>query len=219
MNEDGSISIVIADDHPIFRKGIRELLLEENRFAVVGEVGQGEKVIEIVRKQTPKILLLDLNMPGMNGLEIAANLQNSLPEVSIVVMTMHKEEEIFDKALGLGVKGYLLKECAEDDLLECINIVLDGDFYVSPQVSKFLLNRKSRRAELMQEIPPLRQLSPSERRILIMISENRTSKEIAELLHISTKTVHNHRFNICNKLNVRGINGLLKFAIENRSRL
>ncbi len=219
MNEAVNISIVIADDHPIVRKGIRELIAEESRFRVVEEVGHGDKVLEVLRKHTPKILLLDLNMPGMNGLDIASKLQRTMPDINIIVMTMHKEEEIFDKALSLGVRGYLLKECAEDDLLECITVVLEGDCYISPQLSKYLLNRKSKRDEMLQAHPTLEELSPAERRILKLISENKTSKEIAELLHISVKTVHNHRFNICNRLNVRGINGLLKFAIEHKSHL
>lgn len=219
MKQEKVITIVIADDHPILRKGIRELITEDGRFTLVQEVGQGDKVIEAVQKHTPDILLLDLNLPRKNGLDIAAELQSTMPETSIIIMTMHKEKEIFDKALSLGIKGYLLKEGAEDDLLECISIVLGGDFYISPQLSNYLLERKTKYDELLQAHPSLNTLSPTERRILKLVSENKTSKDIAEVLHISVKTVHNHRFNICKRLNLHGINGLLKFAIENKTRL
>src|SRR5437867_4295336 len=108
------ITIVIADDHPIVRKGIRDLLTEDGRYNVVAELGDGGRVLDIVRQLHPRVLLLDLNMPGANGLEVAQQLRHENLDVQIIIMTMHKEEEIFSRAMDLGVKGYLLKESAED---------------------------------------------------------------------------------------------------------
>ena len=219
MRDADSISIVIAEDHPIFRKGIRDLIVEDGRFTVVEETGNGNKVVEVVHKFKPKLLLLDVNMPGRNGLDIAMEIQASGIAIDIIVMTMHKEGELFDKAMDVGVKGYLLKESAEDELLKCIETVLDGDCYISPQLSKHLLNRKEQSDRVHDDNPGLKILSPAEHRILKLISEQKTSKEIADILHISVKTVHNHRTNICVKLELHGINALLKFAIEHRSSL
>jgi DNA-binding NarL/FixJ family response regulator len=219
MTQANNITVVIADDHPIVRKGIRDLIVEDGRYSVVEEVGDGSKVLGSVRKFMPKILLLDVNLPGRNGLDIALEIQTAGLPVEIIVMTMHKEAEVFDRAMDAGVKGYLLKESAEDDLLKCIEVVLDGDCYISPQISKHLMNRKTKSDQLHRAIPGLALLSPSELRILKLIAGQSTSKEIADLLHVSVKTVHNHRTNICNKLELHGVNALLKFAIENRSRL
>lgn len=219
MKEHGTVSVMIADDHPIFRKGIRDLLAEDERFAVVEEVGDGNKVFERVRDVKPDVLLLDVNMPGKNGLDIALELQSSRIAVSIIVMTMHKEGEVFDKAMDAGVRGYLLKESAEDDLLRCIDSVLGGEPYISPQISKYLLRRRTESHAVRRDTPGLERLSATEWRILKLIAEQKSSKEIADLLRISVKTVHNHRSNICEKLGLHGVNALLKFAIEKKSSL
>jgi DNA-binding NarL/FixJ family response regulator len=219
MIKGDKVSIVIADDHPIVRKGIRDLIVEDGRYSVVEEVGDGTRVIEIVGKFMPNLLLLDVNLPGRNGLDIAMAIQASGLPVDMIVMTMHKEAEIFDKAMDAGVKGYLLKESAEDDLLKCIEVVLNGDCYISPQISKHLMNRRAKSDQLHRGNPGLDLLSPAERRILNLIAAQNTSQEIADLLHVSIKTIHNHRTNICDKLELHGINALLKFAIEHKSQL
>ncbi len=213
------ITILIADDHPVFRKGLRDVLTGEQNFTVVGEVGDGDRVIAMVDELKPDVLLLDLNMPGANGLDLAGLLQDRVPPVNIIVLTMHKEEGVFNKAMDLGVRGYVLKESAVQDIISSIRAVTDGQYYISPVISQYLLKRKVKTNSLFRDHPELDSLSPTERQILKLISENKSSKDIAGRLYISLRTVENHRMNICNKLGNHGANALLKFAIENKSSL
>lgn len=219
MSSDERITILIADDHPVFRKGLRDIVLEEKNFHVVGEAGEGDKVVEMVCTLKPDVLLLDLNMPGANGLDIADQLKGMESPVKIVVLTMHKEESVFNKVMDLGVLGYVLKESAVQDIMSGIRAVTDGQYYISPGISEYLLNRRTKSRELFQDHPSLKSLSSSERKILKLISKNKSSKDIADMLFVSVRTVENHRMNICNKLDIHGANALLKFAIENRSML
>jgi DNA-binding NarL/FixJ family response regulator len=219
MNPENEVTILIADDHPVFRKGLLDIITEEKQFRVVGEVGEGNRVIELVRKSSPDVLLLDINMPGADGLSLAGQLKEEESPVKIIVLTMHREESIFNKAMDLGVHGYVLKESAVQDILDSIKAVTDGQYYISPAISQYLLKRNAKTQSLFREYPSLSDLSPTERKILKLISENKSSKEIADQLFISIRTVENHRMNICNKLDLHGANALLKFAIENKSSL
>jgi len=213
------ITIIIADDHPVFRKGLREMIAEDKRFQVAAETGDGTIVLELVQRLKPEVLLLDLNMPGSSGLDVAAAIQESEMPVHVIALTMHKEEAIFNKAMDLGVRGYILKESAVSDILGGIDAVAGGGYYISPAISQYLMNRRAHAASLLQEHPGLQDLSAAERRILKLISRTKSSKEISEILFISVRTVENHRMNISVKLNLRGSNSLLKFAIENKSYL
>lgn len=219
MTLNAKISVIIADDHPIVRKGIRDLLLEDGRFVIAEEIGSGEKVYDAIVRLKPTLLLLDLNIPVMHGLEVIKTLFREKVQTAVVVMTMHKEDEIVDAVRELGVKGYLLKESAEDNLIRCVESVLSGRYYLSPELSPYLLRQRQRIERTLINRPQLESLSPSERKVLAMVARQMTSKEIADALNISVNTVNNHRNNICRKLDLHGINGLLKFAIENRSSL
>ncbi len=219
MTLNAKISVIIADDHPIVRKGIRDLLLEDGRFVIAEEIGSGEKVYDAIVRHKPTLLLLDLNIPVMHGLEVIKTLFREKVQTAVVVMTMHKEDEIVDAVRELGVKGYLLKESAEDNLIRCVESVLSGRYYLSPELSPYLLRQRQRIERTLINRPQLESLSPSERKVLAMVARQMTSKEIADALNISVNTVNNHRNNICRKLDLHGINGLLKFAIENRSSL
>ncbi|MBI5022444.1 MAG: response regulator transcription factor [Ignavibacteriales bacterium] len=218
-NNKESVPIVIADDHPVFRKGLCDIVAAEKSLIVVGETGDGNQVLKLVHELKPLVLLLDLNMPGSNGLDIAASLQDENFPVRIIVLTMHKEEGIFNKAMDHGVRGYVLKESAVNDILQSIKSVINDEYYISPAISKYLLNRRGKTESILLENPGLAQLTPNERKILKLISENKSSKEIADQMFISIRTVENHRMNICNKLAIHGSNALLKFAIENKSYL
>jgi DNA-binding NarL/FixJ family response regulator len=219
ISQPESIRVLIADDHPVFRQGLKEIVSSDPRLMVVGESGEGESLVEMVRRLRPDVLLLDLNMPGMNGLDVATALREQDSPVKIIVLTMHKEEGIFNKAMDLGVAGYVLKESAVRDILDSIQAAVRGDYYISPAISMYLINRRTKRASVLQGNPGLEALTPHERKILKLISENKTSKEIADLMFISVRTVENHRMNICNKLNMHGSSALLRFAIENKSSL
>jgi DNA-binding NarL/FixJ family response regulator len=211
------ITILIADDHPVFRKGLRDIIEEHSNLSVVGEVGEGDQVVDAVMKLLPSVLLLDLNMPGKHGVDVATELREQHATTKIIVLTMHKEEDMFNRIMDLGVSGYVLKESAVQDILASVKAVMNDEHYISPAISSYLMKRRSRKESLSTEYPAIETLTATERKILKLVSENKSSREIAEKLFISTRTVENHRMNICNKLNLHGSNGLLKFAIEHKS--
>lgn len=208
--------LIIADDHPIFRKGLVDLITSTTRFSICGEAENGNTAFELIKKLTPDIAILDINMPGMNGFDIAKKVKYEEIKVNIIFLTMYNEEELFNKAMDLGVKGYILKECAVKDILDCIQSVADGKYYISPVISDYLVNRSTVLKIDEQQKSAIEKLTPTEKQILKFIAEDKTSKEIADRLFISVRTVENHRMNICNKLSIHGSNALLKFSLENK---
>jgi len=213
------ITVLIADDHPIFRKGLREVLSEDSGIRLIAETGDGLTALEKIRELKPQAAILDLDMPKMNGLEVAKKVLEQKLSVSLVILTMYKEERIFNEVINAGILGYVLKENAASDLLGCIHAVVAGQPFISPSLSAFLLNRGTRTRAFLEEKPELQALTPAERRILKLIAQDLTSKEIGDQLGISFHTVENHRANIAGKLNLRGSHSLLKFAYDNKSRL
>ena len=214
-----TITVLIADDHPIFRKGLCEVLSEDQAIKLVAEVADGVTALQKIRELKPQAAVLDLDMPRMNGLEVAKKISELRLPVAVVMLTMHKEELLFNEAMNAGILGFVLKENAAGDLLGCIHAVVGGESFISPSLSSFLLNRKTGAEQLIEEKPELETLTGAERRILKLIAEDLTSKEIAERLGISVHTVENHRAKICQRLNLRGSHSLLKFAYDNKSRL
>jgi len=219
MQSKKKITVVIADDHPIVRRGIREIIEDDGRYSIADEVGNGEWVFEALQKHHPSLLILDLNMPRMNGIEVIKRLRTVDSPVKIIVITMYRDEEVIDTVRALGVKGYLLKESTESNLLACMESVIAGKYFLSPELSPYLLNQRIRTERMMHETPQMQLLTESERNVLKLIAQQLTSREIAAVLHISISTVNNHRNNICRKLQLHGINGLLKFAIEHKTSL
>jgi len=213
------LKVLIVDDHPLFRRGLREVIEESNRFVVVGEASDGEEAIRLVSELGPDVAVVDIDMPRFNGLQLARAIRKLGLPVRIVFLTMYKEEDMFNAAMDLGVKGYVVKESAADDILTALDRVAQGETFVSQAISRMQQRRSERARQLLLSKPQIDSLTPTERRILKLIAEDRTSKEIAELLGISVKTVENHRLNICHKLNLHGSHSLLKFAFDNRSYL
>ncbi|MBX7043347.1 MAG: response regulator transcription factor [Ignavibacteria bacterium] len=211
------IKLIIADDHPIFREGLRQIIEKDQNIRIIGEADNGAKALELITEKKPDIALLDIDMPKMTGLEVLKQVAD-MP-VKVVFLTMYSEEDIFDEAMGLGIKGYVLKDSAVNDILECISSVSEGNYFISPSMSNLLLKRRQKLAELRKTTPMLDNLTPTERKVLRYISQNKTSKEIADILFLSHRTIENHRTNISNKLNLRGSHSLIKFAIENKSLL
>lgn len=209
-------SLIIVDDHPLVRRGIRETVLDDGRFTIVREIGDGALVLKAVEELEPDVLLLDLNLPGMHGLDIIRGVRGRDLKVEIVVMTMHREAEVADAVRSLHVRGYLLKESAEDHLIPCLESVLSGRHYYAPELSDYLLGVSSTTGSSHSVHPALSRLTRTERQVLSLIAAQLTSREIAERIHVSVFTVHNHRNNICQKLALHGSNALLKFAIERR---
>ena len=213
------IRIVIADDHPIVRKGLRQVIEGDPQLKVVAEADDGEAALQRIQELQPDVAVLDVNMPKLDGFGVARAVHEQHLPVEIVFLTMHKDEDIFNAAMDAGVKGYVLKDCAVTDIIGSIHAVLVGQNFISPQLSTLLLQRGRRAASLVEQKPALNQLTPTERRILKLIAEDKTSREIAEELFISVRTVENHRANICSKLELHGAHALLKFALQHKSEL
>lgn len=211
--------ILIVDDHPVFRRGLREVIEENSRYQIVGEASDGEAALRLIQELKPGIAVLDIDMPRLNGLELVRVLRRMEVPVAIVFLTMYNEEDMFNAALDLGVKAYVLKENATEDILTALEKVAQDETFVSPSMLEARRRRSDRVQQLLVSKPQIDELTSAERRILKLIAEDRTSKEIAELLRISIKTVENHRLNICHKLNLHGSHSLLKFAFDNRSYL
>jgi DNA-binding NarL/FixJ family response regulator len=213
------IKVMIVDEHPLFRAGLRHIIGCDCRFDLIGEAGDGEAALKLIQEKKPDVVVLDVNLAEPTALDIARKLQRKKNPARLIILTMHKEEEIIVSALDSDVKGFVLKENAVDEVANAIMAVATGEHYLSPTVSGFLVRRRSRMEQLAARKPGLDNLTNAERRILKLISEKKTSREIAVELSISPRTVEAHRANICDKLELHGSHSLLQFALENRSSL
>jgi len=219
MSPKAKIRVVIVDDHPLFREGLRRAILEDSRFEIAGETGRSDAALEMILQKRPDVAVLDVNLPGMSGLDLAGVLKVKKSAAHIVILTMLKDEQVFNQALNLNIQGYVLKENAAAEILACIAAVANGQAYVSPSLTDFLLRRRTRAEMLATKRPGLDDLTVAERRILKRIAAARTTKQIAAELFISPRTVESHRANICDKLGLTGSNRLLQFALEHRDAL
>jgi DNA-binding NarL/FixJ family response regulator len=213
------ITVLIADDHPIVRKGLVQVIEEEPGFSVVGEADDGATAWERLKRIQPQVAVLDINMPKLSGFEVARKLREEQLPISIVFLTMYKDKQMFEEALQLGAAGYVLKSSAPMDIIECIQTVSEGKSYISASLSSFLVERVKQADKPAVAQPNLSSLTPAELRILKLISESKSTKEIAAKLFISYRTVENHRANICGKLQLEGAYPLVKFALEHKSEL
>ena len=213
------IKILIADDHPIIRQGLISVLNLEPEIESIVEAKNGIEAMELLKGNNFDIATLDVEMPGLSGLEIASKLQEHGIKTRIVFITMHNDERMFNYAMNAGAMGFVLKENAVDDIIDCIKKVSQGVHYISPALSHLLLKREKKNRELSDAYPSIGDLTKMERKILKLIAEEKTTKEIAEELFISTKTVENHRANITKKLDLHGVHSLVKFAISNKALL
>lgn len=216
---DKPATILIADDHPIFRGGLKDVVAQNPGLKIVFEASDGGQVLQQFETQPPDLAILDIHMPVRSGLDIARVVWERQLPIRLILLTMYDDEDLFNEAMNLGVGGYVLKESAVSDLLEAIRSVLNGHLFISPPIAGYLLNRRNGMETLRQQKPGIQQLTPTERRVLKLIAEDRTSKEIGDSLQISHRTVETHRQNICRKLELSGSHSLLKFAYDNKSRL
>ena len=210
------IQIIIADDHAIFRRWLLSVIEAEPGCTVLADSGDGESALMAILEHEPDVAVLDVDMPGKDGFEVAKVVQERNLATGIVFLTMHNTETLFNAALDAGAKGFVLKDGALPEIIDCIKAVAAGRKYISPQLSGYLVDRSDRAAASAATI---KDLTTSEARILKLIAEQKTSREIADLLFISIRTVDRHRSNICEKLNLRGPNALIKFAVANASNL
>lgn len=203
------LRIIIADDHPLFSQGVIQVLSTRKNLEVIGQAENGKAALELIRRELPDIAILDVQMPEMDGFEVAKIVRTEKLSTKIIFLTMFNQESFIKKVFEIGVKGYILKDSAITDILKCIEAVSEDNFYLSPQVSHFLLSMNIKEKHAGKE-----DLTQSEKRILKLIGQGKSSKEIAEELFISIKTVENHRSNICKKLNITGNSALLKYALK-----
>lgn len=213
------IRVFIADDHPVLRAGIRQVVETDSRIRVVGESGNGLDVLDQLDTLKPDIVVLDIDMPGLDGFGVLREMRKRLIGSEAIVLTFHDDEEFFGEAMDLGAKGYILKESAVGAIAEGIREVAAGHHFVTPSLTSLLLRRRTRARELEAREPGLAGLTPAERRILQLIARGETSKEIADQLAVHYRTVENHRMNIAQKLGLNGHNAVLKFALRHRGDL
>lgn len=213
------INVLIADDHPIFRSGLRLMIEADALLKVSGEAEDGESALACIRTLQPDVAVLDIDMPPPDGMAVARRVQEERLPVELIFLTMHNEEEFLNAALDAGVKGFIVKDGAANELNACIKAVAVGRNFISPTLSGHLLKRRSKPDTPTAERSVINVLTTAERRVLLLISESMTNKEIAEKMFISVRTVEHHRSNICAKLNLTGKNALLTFALTHKSQL
>ncbi|MGD0209116.1 MAG: response regulator transcription factor [Verrucomicrobiota bacterium] len=207
------IRVILADDHTLVRAGIRALLEKLPGVEVMGEASDGREVLNLVRLHRPDVVLMDIAMPGLNGLEAAARMAKEFPDVRVIILSMHHNEEYVWRALKAGAAGYLLKKAATAELATALQRVAHGEIYLSQEIStrlpkSFPLNGIANRKS------PLEQLTGRQREILQLIAEGQNTKGIAEILKVSPKTVEYHRMKLMGCLNVHDIPGLVRFALR-----
>jgi DNA-binding NarL/FixJ family response regulator len=205
-----AVTIILADDHPLLRKGLKDLIQEEG-YKILGEAGDGEQALTLIRKLKPSIIIIDIQMPKLNGLEVIRILRKENQDVKAIVLTMHDKENIFNRAMDLGVKGYIMKDSVSTEIIEAIKSIIMGKYFISSSISGFLVKRSLGNQD---DAYGISKLTMTENKILRMIADNLTSKEIADELFLSVHTVETHRSNICQKLHLRGTNALLHFVLE-----
>jgi len=208
------IRILLADDHNIMRRGLRLLLERQPGFEVVAEAADGREATERAEATRPDIVVLDIAMPNMSGIEAAQRIRALLPQAEIVILSMHSDESYVLRALKVGAKGYLLKDSAESDLIDAIKAVSEGKAFFSPEISKILVedyvrDMRKRGAEDSYEL-----LTSREREILHLLAEGKSNKDIATLLDLSLYTVETHRRNLQDKLNLHSLAELILYAVR-----
>jgi DNA-binding NarL/FixJ family response regulator len=210
------IRTLIAEDHRMVREGIRVLLEKAGDIEIVGEASNGQEAILMTRKLSPDVLIMDIMMPIMNGIQAAENIRDLNLPVHVLLLSMYSDAGLVYQALQYGVKGYVLKSSVSDELILAVRALSNGDTYLSSPISEILVERAINPQSDSRKEDPLSSLSPREKEILQLVAEEHTSAEIAEILFISEKTVEKHRGNLMEKLNVRNIAGLVRFAIKYR---
>jgi DNA-binding NarL/FixJ family response regulator len=214
MNQE--VTVLVADDHPIFRKGLSQVVAAEPGLRVVAEADNGVAALQSIRELRPRVAIVDLEMPQLDGLGVARAVRDQKLPVQVIFLTMHNDEDAVNDALEAGISGYILKDSAVDDVVASIRSVIAGRPYLSPGISSHLVGRWRITEMLARSQPAAAGLTAAERRIMQLIAEYKTSKEIADVLCVSPRTVDNHRANICFKLELHGSHALIRFAVEHR---
>ncbi len=208
------INVLLAEDHTIVRKGLRALLDAADHLEVVGEAADGSEALQLVETLLPDVVVMDITMPHLNGLEATRQIKKAFPDVQVLILTMYTNEEYIFQVLKAGASGFLIKQSAPDELLLAIDAVYRGDSFLSPSVSRSLVDEYVRQAEETSADESYDNLTAREREVLQLVAEGHTNREIADMLHISVKTVGVHRANLMEKLNLHNVADLIKYAIR-----
>lgn len=209
-----AIRILLADDHTVMRKGLRMLLDSQPEFSVVAEASDGRQAVEQAEATGPDVAVVDIAMPNLSGIEAAQRIHAALPQVAIVILSMHSDEGYVLRALKAGAKGYLLKDSAEGDLIQAIKAVHQGKTFFSPEISQMLVEDYIREIRARGAEDSYDLLTPREREILQLLAERKSNKEIAQTLNLSTYTVETHRRNLQEKLNLHSLGELILYAVR-----
>ncbi|MEW6263714.1 MAG: response regulator transcription factor [Thermodesulfobacteriota bacterium] len=210
------IRVLLAEDHTIVRKGLRSILEKEAGLEVIGEAEDGREAVNKAEALHPDVVVMDIAMPGFNGLEATRRLKKDFPGMKIIILTVHANEEYVFQTLQAGASGYLVKSAAPTDLISAIHAALKGESYLSPSISRTVIDEYIRRTtEMTEGEAPFARLTRREREVLQLIAESRTNKEIANLLFISIKTVETHKAHLKEKLNLKNTAELIRYAITN----
>src|ERR1700747_84465 len=208
------IRILLADDHQLMRSGIRLMLERESDLSVVGEAGDGREAVALAKSLKPDVVVMDIGMSNLNGIEAAQQMTGDRSEIAVVMLSMHSDERYVLRALKVGAKGYLLKDSAEADLIRAVHAVAEGKSFFSPAVSKVLLDDYVRKLKRSGTEDAYDLLTPREREVLQLVAEGKSNKEVARLLNLSVYTVETHRSNIMQKLNLKGVPELTLYAVR-----
>ena len=208
------IRILLADDHQLMRSGLRLLIEQQPGLTVVGEAGDGREVVSVAKSPKPDVIVMDIGMPNLNGIEATHQITQIHPEIAVVILSMHSDEGYVLRVLKAGAKGYLLKDSAEADLIKAVHAVAGGKSFFSPAVSKVLLDDYVRKLKRTGIEDAYDLLTPREREILQLIAEGKSNKDVANLLNLSVYTVETHRSNIMEKLHLRGLPELILYAVR-----
>jgi DNA-binding NarL/FixJ family response regulator len=208
------ITVFIADDHRVVRDGLKLILGHHPNLEVVGEAGDGIEAANQCLKLEPDVVIMDIGMPLLNGIEATCKILKKIPSAKVIILSMYGDDQTVLAALRAGARGFILKDEAGEEVVKAIIQVMEGNAYLSPQISSILIEEFSRKESVLyKEDGTLLNLTPQEKQVLQLIAEGHTSKEIGEFLFISTQTVRSHRKNIMAKLNIHNVAGLTKFAL------
>jgi DNA-binding NarL/FixJ family response regulator len=209
-----SIRVLLADDHKLIRAGLRLVVDQQPDLSVVGETDDGRQAVELAKSLKPNVVVMDIGMPNLNGIEAARQIGEMDPGAAVVMLSMHSDEGYVLRALSAGARAYLLKDSATTDLVQAIRAVVEGKSFFSPAVSKVLLQDYIRKLQRSGAEDSYDLLSPREREVLQLVAEGKSNKEVASLLHLSVYTVETHRAKIMQKLNLKGVPELILYAVR-----
>ena len=207
-----SIRILLADDHQILRQGLRTLLEKQPDIEVVAEAEEGRKAVQLARELSPDVVIMDIAMPDLNGIEATRQIITEIPGVKVVALSMHSDRRFVARMLKAGASGYLLKDCAFEELVRAVRTVAVGRIYLSPGIVDVVIEDYLRR--LQENDFPFSLLTPREREVFQLLAEGKTKRQIASRLHVSVRTVDSHRQHIMSKLGIRSVAELTKYAIR-----